>query len=43
MQGLCERKCENLIKSMQQEGDSQVVTRQNEAHVWSMQEDEESG
>ena len=43
------RECEDLIESVQQEGDSRlelmtdswVVTRQNEAHVWSMQEDEE--
>ena len=46
MSGLCVRECEDLIKSVQPEGDSQldsqVVTRQNEAHVWSMQEDEES-
>ena len=37
---------EDLIKSVQQGGDSQldlqVVTHQNEAHVRSMQEDEES-
>ena len=44
------RECENLIKSVQQEGDSRlelatdswVVTHQNDAHMWSMQEDEES-
>ena len=44
------RECEDLIKSVQQESDSWlkltteswVVTHQNEAHVWSMQEDEES-
>ena len=39
------RECEDLIKSVQQEGDSQLdsqLTRQNESHVWSMQEDEES-
>ena len=48
---MCVRKCEDLINSVQQEGDSRlelatdswVVTSQNEAHVWSMQEDEESG
>ena len=48
---MCVRECEDLIKSVQQEGDSRlgfatnsrVVTRQNEAHVWSMQDDEESG
>ena len=42
------RECENLIKSVQQEGDSQLelttdsrmVTCQNDAPVWSMQEDE---
>ena len=45
------KECEELIKSVQQEGDlwlelaadMQVVTRQNEAYMWSMQEDEESG
>ena len=45
------RECEDLIKSVQQERwlaiglatDSQAVTCQNEAHVWSMLEDEESG
>ena len=41
MQELCVKECENLIKSVQQDGnwrlklatDSQVVTSQNEAHV----------
>ena len=45
------KECEELIKSVQQEGDlwlelaadMRVVTRQNEAYMWSMQEDEESG
>ena len=45
------RECENLIKSVQQEGDSRlgfatdsrVVTCQNEAHVCNMKEVEESG
>ena len=36
------RECEDLIKSVQQEGDLRVVTHQNEAHMRSMQEDEES-
>ena len=39
--------CEDLIKSVQQKGDSwldsRVVTCQNEAHVWNMQEDEDLG
>ena len=47
MSGLCVRECEDLIKSVQQEGDSWLdlwrSDLQNEAHVWSMQEDEESG
>ena len=45
------KECEELIKSVQQEGDlwlelvadMRVVTRQNEKYMWSMQEDEESG
>ena len=45
------KECEELIKSVQQEGDlwlelaadMRVVTHQNEAYMWSMQEDEESG
>ena len=37
------RECEDLIKSVQQEGDSRVITCQNEAHVWNMQEDEKLG
>ena len=47
MSGLCVRECEDLNKSVQQEGDSWLdlwrSDLQNEAHVWSMQEDEESG